>query len=161
MNTLNPIQIQAAAARHGLAPVLVAAIVQTESAGNPWATRFEPDFLNSYVDAAPRRFGAVSVQTERMCRAISFGPMQIMGQVARERGFTGVFLTELCDSETGLEYGCRHLAALRDRYLALWGLDGVIAAYNAGSPRRDSWGNFVNQSYVDTVKRNMSGGGHG
>ncbi len=154
MNTLNPIQIQAAAARHGLETLLVAAIVQTESAGNPWATRFEPDFLARYVDAAPRRFGGVSVHTERMGRATSFGPMQIMGQVARERGFTGIFLTELCDPETGLEYGCRQLAALRDRYLTQWGLDGVIAAYNAGSPRT-AGGRFVNQYYVDQVKRNM------
>lgn len=158
MTTLNPIQIQAAAARHGLDPLLVAAIVQTESGGNPWATRFEPGFLAHYVDAAPARFGAVSVETERMGRATSFGPMQIMGQVARERGFTGIFLTELCDPETGLEYGCRHLAALRDRYISQWGLDGVIAAYNAGSPRM-AGGRFGNQDYVDTVKRNM-GGGH-
>ncbi len=154
MNTLNSIQIQAAAARYGLEPLLVAAIVQTESSGNTWATRYEPDFLKRYVEAAPQRFGGVSVQTERMCRATSFGPMQIMGQVARERGFTGIFLTELCDPETGLEYGCRHLAALRDRYLAQWGLDGVIAAYNAGSPRTVG-GQFVNQDYVDQVKRNM------
>jgi soluble lytic murein transglycosylase-like protein len=33
--------------------------------------------------------------------------MQVMGQVARELGFSGRFLSELADPQVGLEYGCR------------------------------------------------------
>jgi soluble lytic murein transglycosylase-like protein len=32
-----------------------------------------------------------------------------MGQVAREKGFDGKFLTALCDPQTGVMYGCRKL----------------------------------------------------
>jgi len=53
--------------------------------------------------------------------------MQVMGQTARERGFTGKFLSELCDPSTGLEAGCElfaHKIALAEgkleRALALW-----------------------------------------
>ena len=37
--------------------------------------------------------------------------MQLMGQVAREHGFTGKFLAALCDPATGLEFGCKVLAS--------------------------------------------------
>jgi soluble lytic murein transglycosylase-like protein len=37
--------------------------------------------------------------------------MQVMGQVAREHGFSGGSLTKLCDPATGLAVGCRVLAA--------------------------------------------------
>lgn len=146
-----------AASRHGLPVPLVRAIVQVESGGNPWAYRFEPDFLARYVEPTPRRFGAVSVESERFGRATSWGLMQVMGQVARERGCDAAFLSALCEPRLGLEYGCRQLSWLRDRYLARWGWDGVTAAYNAGSPRVTPDGRFVNQAYVDRVRREQSG----
>ena len=37
--------------------------------------------------------------------------MQVMGQVAREFGFEESSLAELCDPATGIEFGCRILAA--------------------------------------------------
>jgi hypothetical protein len=37
--------------------------------------------------------------------------MQVMGEVARETGFTGKFLSELSNPETGFEIGCRVLKA--------------------------------------------------
>jgi soluble lytic murein transglycosylase-like protein len=37
--------------------------------------------------------------------------MQVMGQVAREHEFSGKFLSALCDPATGIEIGCRVLAA--------------------------------------------------
>jgi hypothetical protein len=36
--------------------------------------------------------------------------MQLMGECAREHGYTG-YLPELCEPATGLEWGCVHLAA--------------------------------------------------
>lgn len=152
--------ISQVAARFGLASELVAAFVQTESGGNAWASRFEPAFLDKYIGSKVATFGAVSLETERMSRATSYGLMQVMGQVARERGFTGSFLTQLCDPETGLSYGCMHLASMRDRYLNAWGWDGVIAAFNAGSPRKTGKV-FVNQGYVDKINKAWKGATHG
>jgi len=37
--------------------------------------------------------------------------MQVMGQVAREHGFEGKFLSALCDPALGLDIGCAALAA--------------------------------------------------
>lgn len=101
------------AARHKLDPALVCAICHHESADwNTWASRYEPAFYERYITpmATVQRFGnVVSLDTEKRHRATSFGLMQVMGQVARERGFKGEYLTELCEPETGIEYGCRVL----------------------------------------------------
>lgn len=140
------------AARYDLPVQLVLAIVKVESNGDPWAVRYESAFYKRYIVPLPIvPIPPCSLDTERVMRATSWGLMQIMGQVARELRFAGAFLSELCEPAVGLEYGCRHLAKLRDRYHAAWGLEGVTAAYNAGSPRRegDHWGN---QPYVDKVR---------
>jgi soluble lytic murein transglycosylase-like protein len=150
--TILGILVAQRAAKYQIPAKLVGAIVQTESSGNTWAQRFEPAFLERYVPTAPERFGACSRDTERTQRATSFGLMQIMGQVARELGCTLPFLTQLCEPEIGLDYGCRQLARLRDRHLAKFGWEGVVAAYNAGSPRRDAQGIWENQVYVDKVR---------
>jgi soluble lytic murein transglycosylase-like protein len=95
---------RAAAARHGLDPALVCAVVEQESGWNQWAMRYEAAFRIRYV--APQKLPI----TEEIARSISWGLMQVMGQVAREAGFQGNFLSELCDAEAGLEWGCKVLA---------------------------------------------------
>lgn len=144
--------IRHSAERHGLPPALVGALVHVESAGDPWAVRFEPLFLRQYLQGlrfAPRP--PCSFDTEQHGRATSWGLLQVMGQVARERGFDGVFLSQLCDPDIGLEYGCRQLALLASRYYDQRSWGRVIAAYNAGSPRQNADGRFANQPYVDRV----------
>src|SRR6266481_6475251 len=93
------------AGQHALPPALVCAVVEQESAWNPFAIRYEPAFRTRYV--AP--LGLTS--TEEIARSISWGLMQVMGQVAREHGFTGKFLATLCDPTAGLEAGCQVLAS--------------------------------------------------
>ncbi len=118
----------AAALRHHLDPALVCAIVEQESVWDPWAIRFEPAFFAKYV--APL-FAICKIEpatnTEAYSRAMSWGLMQVMGQTARERGFSGKFLSELCDPATGLDAGCElfaHKLAIAEgkvvRALALW-----------------------------------------
>jgi len=99
---------KATAQRHNIWPELVCAIVEQESGFNPWAIRYEPAFFQKYV--APFCAKAlIKSETEARARAISWGLMQVMGQVAREAGFVGQFLSALCESTTGLEIGCRVL----------------------------------------------------
>jgi soluble lytic murein transglycosylase-like protein len=93
------------AAQHALPPALVCAVVEQESAWNPYAIRYEPAFRMRYV--APLGLSS----TEEIARSISWGLMQVMGQVAREHGFTGKFLAALCDPATGLDAGCQVLAS--------------------------------------------------
>jgi|SRR5580704_8128632 soluble lytic murein transglycosylase-like protein len=98
---------RAIASRHSLDPSLVCAIIEQESAWNPYAIRYEPGFFAKYV--APL-FTNNKVEpptnTEAYSRAISWGLMQVMGESARETGFTGRFLSELCDPTVGVEVGC-------------------------------------------------------
>jgi hypothetical protein len=96
---------RAAAANHSLDPALVCAIVEQESAWDPHAIRYEPGFRTRYV--APLGLPP----TEEIARSISWGLMQVMGQVAREHGFSGKFLSALCDPALGLDIGCAALAA--------------------------------------------------
>jgi hypothetical protein len=109
------------ASAHGLDPALVCAVVEQESAWDAHAIRYEPGFRARYV--APLELPP----TEEIARSISWGLMQVMGQVARERGFQRPFLSALCDPSAGLTFGCIVQAAklavggcIVSRGLALW-----------------------------------------
>ena len=135
--------IKSAAARRSLPWELVYAICQVESSLNPSAIRHEPRYRWLVGD------NETMSPTERQDQMTSWGLMQVMGAVARELGHTGP-LSDLLDPPTGLFYGCLHLRRFRAKY-DIW--PDVIAAYNAGSPRRVAGqiGPYVNQSYVDKV----------
>jgi len=96
---------RAAAANHALDAALVCAVVEQESAWDTHAIRYEPGFRTRYV--APLALPP----TEEVARSISWGLMQVMGQVAREHGFSGKFLSALCEPAAGLDIGCAVLAS--------------------------------------------------
>src|SRR5258707_9615599 len=92
-----------AATVQSLDPALVCAVVEQESAWNPWAMRYEPAFFSKYV--ASLYTNNKIAATEAYSRGFSWGLMQVMGQVAREAGFDALFLSALCDPEQGLAVG--------------------------------------------------------
>src|SRR6202050_5575375 len=109
------------AVQHSLDPALVCAVVEQESSWDAHAIRYEPAFRTRYV--APLGLPP----TEEVARSISWGLMQIMGQVAREHGFQRPFLSARGDSSAGLAFGRIVLAATLaaaggnvPRGLALW-----------------------------------------
>ena len=176
LQPLNPVLIESAAARHALPALLIAAIVQQESGGNPWAWNPEPHYryLWDVRRRAPfRQLSSAEISSERppadfpviagdrdqewWAQQASWGLMQVMGAVAREWGYREPYLPALCDPETNIEYGCRHLLGLRQRHFRGHGWSGVIAAYNAGSPRLGDDGKYVNQQYVDEVNARLKG----
>ena len=117
-----------AAAAQSLDAALVCAVVEQESAWNPWAIRYEPAFFTKYV-ASLYTNNKVSA-TEAYARGFSWGLMQVMGQVARETGFDGLFLSALCDPEQGLAIGCR---VLRRKFDAMDGdTTRALLAWNGG-----------------------------
>jgi len=143
--------IKEASKETGIDPFVISAICWQESSFDPYAFRFEKDFLKKYVEPLtkaaikkrnPSIGGAISEDSERHGLAISWGAMQILGQTARERGFNGVFLPALC-GYPGILYGSEHLVYLRARHHD-W--DKVFSAYNAGSPT-----NKNQTSYVEAV----------
>jgi len=171
-----------AAGDAGLPVDLVVAICATESGWKDSAWRVEPPYRYLWdnrrgqpfrvlthaeiaSEQAPDDFHAIAGQsrdTEWWGQQASWGLMQVMGAVARECGFNGPF-PALCQPKTGLHFGCSHLHTLAHHYRPKYGWAGVVAAYNAGSPRRAPGGAWVNQHYVDTVASNgaarLIGGG--
>lgn len=129
----------------GLKPALVRAIVQVESSGNPKAIRYEPAFYEKYTKGK-------YPFTESRSLATSWGLMQIMGLVSRELGYEGS-LSFLLIPELGLFWGCHKLASISEKHQ---NEQEIIAAYNAGSPRRGLDGKFINQEYVDKVLREIA-----
>lgn len=131
-----------AATAHGINPQVVRAICIVESGLDPWATRFEPNW--SWL-LTPKKWSAllrITEKTESIHQATSWGLMQVMGTVAREEGYTGA-LPRLCIPEIGLEYGCRKLKKLIEKYKEL---PLALAAYNAGVP-----GTSAGRAYSDKV----------
>jgi len=117
-----------AAAAQSLDPALVCAVIEQESGWNPWAMRYEPAFFVKYV-ANLYTNNKISA-SEAYARGFSWGLMQVMGQVAREAGFDGTFLSALCDPEQGLTTGCK---VLRRKFDAMAGdAPRALLAWNGG-----------------------------
>ena len=117
------------AAAHQLDPALVCAVIEQESAWNPWAVRYEPAFLSRYI--APLYTAGKLSATEAYTRAMSWGLMQVIGQVAREAGFEETSLAELCEPATGVDWGCRILATRLAR--AHGEVEAALQAWNGGA----------------------------
>jgi soluble lytic murein transglycosylase-like protein len=122
-----------AASDHTLDATLVCAVIEQESAWDAHAIRYEPGFRTRYV--APLGLPP----TEGIARSISWGLMQVMGQVAREHGFTGKFLSALCDPVAGLAIGCAVLAAK------------IASAANDPARALQLWNGGANPNYAAEV----------
>ncbi len=172
------------ARRKGIDPALVCGLCEVESSWEPWAVRMEtayrwllfddvvlgdvsPGDVSDYdygrdkvgylrirKAADDLRPSAMSISTELAAERTSWGLMQVMGAVARERGLKG-WLTRLLQPEVNLSIGIKHLQWLAGRG---WSGKDMISAYNQGSPRRHSVRRsgadvreYVNQAYVSKV----------
>jgi hypothetical protein len=101
---------------HHLFEHIICGICEQESSWLPWLNRYEPDF-----EARPRYAPVIrandieflktihytmTVATEMKNRCTSWGLMQVMGQSAREIGYSD-FIPALCEPAIGIEWGCR------------------------------------------------------
>jgi len=135
-------------------PSLILGICRVESDLDSDAVRYESEyrwFIPREELEKNQVPGSCSNATESVLQKCSYGLMQIMGATARELKFSG-WLTRLCDPVDGLRWGIKYLARQHRRFYQRHGIDGVIAAYNAGSPRYKD-GRLINQSYVERVKK--------
>lgn len=141
--------VYTAARKHGAVAELLDAIVVVESDYDQWAVRYEPTYR--FIDGAGKwaARNGITTDTEMTCQRMSWGLAQIMGGTARGLGYSGP-LTRLLDPEINLDYAARLLKQIATRYPK--NIDEQVAAYNAGSARRNETGQFVNQGYVDLVR---------
>ncbi len=132
--------------KHALEPNWIAAVIMTESGGNQYATRYEPGWRYFYESRKDIAFDlGITVETETVSQATSWGLMQVMGSVAREHGYFG-HLPAMSEIMLGLRIGCQVL----DYHFKKTGLiKDAVAAYNAGSVRKTPGGMYVNQKHID------------
>ena len=127
---------------------LILAVIWQESAGDQWAYRYEPGYQYFYdvnakkslydrtLSVADNRAKALKAlgATEFAQQSASWGLMQSMGAVARERGFSG-YMPKLCDAQASIKLCCGFLNDLYDRN----GKDvrKSLLRYNGGSSYPD------------------------
>ena len=137
------------AQKHGVDPLLVAAMVWKESRGDCLASRHEAHYNDDWL-VEPEKYARkflLEVEHEKYLQKTSWGYMQVMGATARWLGFTGQH-PKLTQPNVGLEYGCKYLKRQLDRYKVT---TDAIAAYNAGSVRKNGMGQYINADYVRDV----------
>ncbi len=139
------------ASKYGVDFNLLDAIIQVESDYQIYAVRFEPECQYKLSPDKYARSNNTTEITELTLQRCSWGLCQIMGFKAREMYFSGP-LPSLCDLEINLDLGAKILRETMKRYPKL---EDQIATYNAGSPRKTTFGRYLNQDYVDKVLKRM------
>jgi soluble lytic murein transglycosylase-like protein len=137
--------IQAAAAKHGIDPLVAETIVIVESDGRADAFRYE---LTYFTDA---EFAALTYPfTIRRRVSSSYGLMQIMYPTALDMGFDPhAAPEELFVPETNLDLGCKYFASL-----LAWAHGDVSKAFGAYNGGEGGWNNTQAQVYtVDAMKQ--------
>jgi len=127
------------------------AVIQVETGGFAYRTRFEDHYRwgNNFQHYATKL--GITYMTEYVHQKTSWGLMQIMGGTARECGFE-LHLPMLCLPEHGIWWGTYYLDKQLKRYSDSINKEtDALAAYNAGKARRDKFGKYKNQDYVDKV----------
>ena len=139
----------------GLDPVSVMeSWVLQESSWNPNAVREEPGFYRRYV--LPNLTTSWA-KREQWQLATSWGLLQVMGQTAREMGFTGRYLPQLVDPSLSLYYGVKYLMHQKARGDHSW--SQALAAYNGGlgGTPDNRTAPYRNQFYVDEIIERIRG----
>jgi soluble lytic murein transglycosylase-like protein len=130
---------------------LLLGIVKTESNFDQFAIRFESHYIPNKDASKFAKDNNISLATEETAQKFSWGLCQIMGGTARGLGYLGP-LSNLTNCEINLNLACKLIKQLIKRYPT--SIDDVIAAYNAGSAKKNSKGEYFNQGYVVKVKNN-------
>lgn len=127
--------IKSASSVHEIASKIIAGVILVESSGNPKVSRYEDGFYQRYIAKADRQTlkgyipNSISLDTEKRLRAFSWGAMQIMGQVARERGYKKEFLYDLLDPDVNIHLGTQILAGY---FKATGHWNAALLRYNGG-----------------------------
>lgn len=166
------------AASLGLPEEICLALVQVESGFDPDAWNPEPRYNYLWDVKANKPFRRLTPQelaskfppkdfpapagvdpdAEYWGQQASWGLGQLMGANARALGFKSKFMAHLASYPSeGLRLALIHLTNVAMHFLPSTGWQGVVAAYNAGSPRKNPDGTWQNQQYVDKIDRALGG----
>ena len=132
---------------------LLRALMAIESSGGEcYKPRLEPSYNYLYhPDIYCDKLG-ITRATEDCLQRMSWGPLQIMGAVAREMGFESD-IPMLTHPDIAIFYASKYLRYLSDR---CDDEEHLIAAYNGGlGVSKTVGGMWRNQTYVDKVYREL------
>lgn len=140
------------AKKYELDPKLVTAVIMKETSGKIGVNRYEPTWkypvdVIGWARRLTKAGYTTTSLTERVNQYTSWGLMQVMGSVARELGHATP-IPLLVIPEIGIEYGCRKLSQLFDRYKTV---EKVLDAYNSGNPFDQ-----IGKDYVSGVLKFMT-----
>lgn len=128
-DSLEPIIVQMSE-KYGVPTALIKATIKQESNWNVSASRFEAHKTDA-----------------------SWGLMQILLATAKETlGNNELSITQLLNPSINIETGTKFLAKQLARYKG--NMMDAIAAYNAGSAKKDENGVYINNAYVQAVYGN-------
>lgn len=129
-------------------PLLIASIVSVESNGDHYASRYEHHYRWLVEPDKFAKENYITVDTEVIFQKTSFGLMQVMGANFREMGYPCNLSTLASRKRLALEYGVEFFKKLVNKYGEI---DDALSAYNQGTPRKNSVGQYKNQGYVDKI----------
>lgn len=119
--------VTSAAQKYNVEPQLIMAHIFTESAYSPTAKRHE--YGTEY----------------------SFGAMQVLRSTAETLAGKKLTETELLDPRINIDLGTKYIKQNLDRYGGNY--SDAIAAYNAGSARKNEKGQYVNSKGIPIVQK--------
>ncbi len=147
-------EIEIESIKYHLDPLLITAIIKTESDFNPLAQRYEAAYPYLYSVRELAEIVGCSKDTMTAAQKTSYGLMQLMGALCYEKfGFRN-WPSRLFDVKINLSFGCRYVRSIIDRGYEK--PDEIYACYNAGSVRRIDNNTLVNQSNVNRFMVNYN-----
>lgn len=147
------------AKKYKLSKILLKSVAMVESAMDPHAYRFEPEFWENYLKEHP-------LWSEKVPEKVSasYGLMQLMYTTAWELGFRDEpeeLYNPVYNVELGAKLLRRHLNKMKgiqniEPYIAHWPWGIALAWYNRGRKNNpDVTGKLKNPEYLDKVKIEM------
>lgn len=138
------ILVEPLATNYDVPASLVGGIINAESSWDSERIKHEPGYrwLVKQKPVYP-----CDQATEQMQQMTSWGLGQIMGAVARERGYVQAYCTGLLIPAINVEYVCRHLAWILKRMPRL---EDAASAYNDGDMLEET-DSPANKAYVAKV----------
>ena len=136
--------------QHDVEPDVMLAVMEIESAGEPWSFRFEPSYKYLVDPGRHARRHRITKVSEINAQKTSYGLAHVMGGTARWMGFEGL-LSQLFDPLTNITYAAKYLQFQLRRYK--YDVLDAVAAYNAGVATKvtksDGTTEYANQRHVN------------
>ena len=136
----------------GLDPAVVIALIREHSKGYSHRAHIDPGFKLLFF---PRRYAdalRISFETEETFQSTTWGILGVYGYDARAMGF-GNFLSQLCDPNIGLYWGCLRLSRLLlENENNLW---RAVSLYPSNRKPSVEYSNRIKRSYADIRKDHL------